>query len=423
MKKVLIIVFFITAYSYIGYHFVFKVFTPVFFPEPYYIVNDFGTYYVASKILSEGNNPYRSNDNYRSTVITEREMSDWQIQRNRNGAYIYPSFLAFMITPLAQLPYLQARFIWNIFCLLGFFASVFLTFYLLGKKPKLDISTLLVMFVFFCSMPTLENFTLGQINYIVLALILLCSYLAKERLSFFGGGVLAIAVLIKVSPVFLLLYFLWRKDYRLLFGFIVFFGALFIGLQLLTHSADIFYLREVLPAISGRIPDHANKSVSVWWQYLFMNNELCSPIINLPILATILSVVSAIAVISISCFTLNRSQFNKYSFVPFAFGIVIMLLIQPYVEIHHLVMAFVPFSCLIIFYTSQAFDWRKIILLAVTFIFLNNRGENSFDRVGHFWFSAFLSNPQAYGLILLFVLPLLAIRQRQKGHSINLKNT
>jgi len=74
-------------------------------PEPQHLANDFASYYVASKLLVQGEIPYRSLDNHRTIELSYDEMQNWGINKKIIPAYIYPSFLAAVIIPITELPF------------------------------------------------------------------------------------------------------------------------------------------------------------------------------------------------------------------------------------------------------------------------------------------------------------------------------
>lgn len=324
-------------------------------------------------------------------------------------AYIYPSFIAVTLIPLSQFPFPEARFLWNIFSLICFLLCIFFTFYIFKLRPKFDITTLLIFSIFLVSMPTLESFTLGQVNYPVLLLILISFVLHKHKVSYIGGAALAIASLIKISPAFLLLYFLWRRDFRLAAGFLITLTAITILMLVFAPSVDIAFIRDVFPAISARTPELNNKALAVWWQFLFTTNNLADPILHLPLLSSILSMLSALVIITTLFFVFKRSELfpktddSTRGVLQFLVCCVAMLLIQPYLEIHHLIFAFPAVVGIIVLTTRDAFNWKYTLLLLGFFLLLNSRGENSFRWLGPHWYSAFLSTPQTYGLLIIFI--------------------
>ncbi len=404
--KVTIIFF---GYIFIINHFYIKVFTPSFMPKPDHIVNDFASYYVASKLLLQGEIPYRSLDKHRTIELSSDEMQNWDINKKIIPAYIYPTFLAAVISPLTKLPFNQARFIWELFCLVTFFGVVGFTFFLLGKQIKFDFTSLIIIGVFFASMPTLETITQGQINYQILLLILLAFYFQKQNKPILGGILLGIATLIKVSPIIMLLYFLYKKDFKFIQSFMIFLILSLSLLYILFPNVDFTFISSVLPSISS-IPSLNNKAISVWWQYLFLDNEYINPVIISPITAKIFTITTAIAILIITYILFFKGRKNtsdsnpKKLLLEYVVLILSLMLLQPYLEIHHLVFSFIAIAFIVNFYSNQKAQILEITLLIISFILINGRGYNSFEKLGAHWYSIFISNPQIIGLIILLSL-------------------
>ena len=96
MKHKINTVLFIVACLFLAYHFVAKVLVPTFLPEQQHLVNDFGSYYAASRLIADGQTPYRSMDNHHTIKLTAEELTAWQMNKGTIPAYIYPSFLCFV---------------------------------------------------------------------------------------------------------------------------------------------------------------------------------------------------------------------------------------------------------------------------------------------------------------------------------------
>lgn len=397
------------GFVYIAYHFYSRVLLPTFMPEPQHMANDFASYYVGSKLLLEGETPYRSIDKHRTIELSSDEMQSWNINKNIIPAYIYPSFLAAIISPLTKLPFNQARFIWELFCLMTFFGVVWFTFFLLGKQMKFDFTSLIIIGVFFASMPTLETLTQGQINYQILLLILLAFYFERQNKSILGGVLLGIATLIKVSPIIMLLYFVHKKDFKFIQSFLIFSILALSLLYILFPNVDYVFISNVLPSISSK-PSLNNKAISVWWQYLFLDNEYINPIIISPITAKIFTITTAITILIITYLLFFKGR--KYAsdsnspilLLEYVALILSLMLLQPYLQIHHLVFSFIAIAFIVNFYSNQKANILKISLLVLSFILINGRGYNSFEKIGAYWYSIFICNPQIIGLLILSFL-------------------
>src|SRR3989344_3730258 len=118
--------------------------------------------------------------------------------------YNYPPAATLFFYPLSLLPIDTSEFIFTGLSILSLFLSVLLLFKLTHQKLHFymlfALSYLLLRFA-----PTRLTLTLGQINLIVLLLILLAFYWRK---SWLGGISLGLAFIFKFTPAFLLLFFI-----------------------------------------------------------------------------------------------------------------------------------------------------------------------------------------------------------------------
>ncbi len=410
MKKIsryVKIVLIFLVYVLIINHFISKVFIPSFLPKNQTVVNDFASYYVGSQLLNDGDTPYRSSDGSKTIKLTDIEMKTWNINKSEIPAYIYPSFLAAIITPITNLSYPLAYQIWTTFCFLMFFAVIVLTFLLIRKKPRLDFVTLLIIGIYFMSMPTLETLTLGQVNYMIMFLTLgsFYFYFQKEQLLI-SSILLCFATLIKLSPLIFILYFIYKKEYKYLLYFCSFLFLSFTVLCFMFPSIDYMFFTEVLPDISSK-PSLNNKSILVWVQYLFIPNDYITQLHNSIFWSKIITGVISLSFLILfffKFFNKKASYESKYNIFNFCVLILLLLFIQPYLQVHHLVLSFFVFSYLLNLYNFQKDRIYQLFFLFLSFGFINSRGFNSFQKIGPYWFSVFLSNPQIYGILILLFL-------------------
>ena len=162
--------------------------------------------------------------------------------------YNYPPAATLFFYPLSLLPIDTSEFIFTGLSILSLFLSVLLLFKLTHQKLHFymlfALSYLLLRFA-----PTRLTLTLGQINLIVLLLILLAFYFSKKR-QFISGIVLALAFIFKFTPIFLLLFFILKKQGKVILGFIDTVILLHF-LAILAFGWDLtgYYYFEVLPKL------------------------------------------------------------------------------------------------------------------------------------------------------------------------------
>ncbi|MDX9755383.1 MAG: glycosyltransferase family 87 protein, partial [bacterium] len=174
---------------------------------------DFATYYAASKALYQGMpihqlGPWpliQPNPLDQIPVFAETEHPPLLL-------YVYPPFLAWLITPLTHLDYTTAERIWN---------GIQVGFYLVGItllvrrmrrsgcNPGEQIAALVLGFFWAPALFTLWG---GQVSIGVMLLIIVHVELAIDKRDSLAGAALGLVVLLKFSPlVFLGLWVLWRR--------------------------------------------------------------------------------------------------------------------------------------------------------------------------------------------------------------------
>jgi hypothetical protein len=183
---------------------------------------DFTSYRLSASALWNGENPYKTETDF---------------------TYIYPLFLAFLLMPLAAVPYWLANFIW--FGLgaaaLFFSCKILLTlasddiFAIPNKRYLLSaVAIVLIMFS-----PIQNNFRNGQVNPIVL----FCCVMFLERFTrgkktsaalWLGG-----AIALKIVPAILLAFLLIRRQWRIMF-LTALFTALFCLLPIVVTGSKLF---------------------------------------------------------------------------------------------------------------------------------------------------------------------------------------
>lgn len=110
--------------------------------------------------------------------------------------------------------------------------------------------------------PFYYNILFGQ-TYLLLGALLVFTVLLYEKQRWIAAaGVLAVVIAFKITPVVLLLYFLWKKDFRFV-GTVVLFSLLLLGLTIPFTGADTLahYYNEILPRmLQGYVSDPYSES-------------------------------------------------------------------------------------------------------------------------------------------------------------------
>jgi Glycosyltransferase family 87 len=206
---------------------------------------DFRPYYVAGRSILLGLDPYLNPVNDHPALFTPVNGED----RPWSG-FIYPPFAALLFVPFAMMSYGTAKIVYSSVVLIVLWLLMFQL--VRNNLPRLNPAAIVLCMG---SFPAIASFERGQIDIIVCALTMTAFYTyenAKKKLL--PGVLLAIACGIKIFPFVALIYFLVKRQFKLVFTTL---AALFLllGLPFLYFGSLVYqnYLKRLFPEVFGEI--------------------------------------------------------------------------------------------------------------------------------------------------------------------------
>lgn len=205
---------------------------------------DFKIFLEASKMLRDGGNPYHV----------------WHFVSEGNyGMYFYSPLWALVLIPFTYFPSFVPNFIWllaNVFFLYRLFQLLkqYIDFNLLSKKQQnwLIILCLIMSFRFI-----LYNFGMIQMTLFILWGILESLRFIRNKQVFWGALILALIINIKVLPLVILPYLIFRRQFKAFAGTILISGLLLWLPSIYTGwSQNQFLLTEWWSVINPTNADH-----------------------------------------------------------------------------------------------------------------------------------------------------------------------
>ncbi|HYQ86173.1 MAG TPA: glycosyltransferase family 87 protein [Bacteroidota bacterium] len=219
------------------------------------IDSDFPNYYTSARLVVEGGNLTNLYDDAWFQKQIEREGID---QEGRFSPF--PPVDAFIMIPLAYLPPRYALQAWTIVNVLLLGANVLLLSRILGRDRLW--SALLFLG---SGIALVNNFRLGQF-YLALSLLLLAGYLYwRKARSGRSGSLLGAAAALKYFPVLFLPLFIVRKEWKLIFSFLLTILILY-ALSVLVLGIEVHrqYLRVLTSHLDGNIQDGYSATFQSW---------------------------------------------------------------------------------------------------------------------------------------------------------------
>ena len=158
---------------------------------------------------------------------------------------------------LIKNPY-AARAVFNIIGLLVF---IYVLRELMRQYSEVNVRCA-IGFLIAMLVPVYQNISFGQ-TYLFIAALLIATWLAHLRGKLLLAGVwLGIAIVLKITPVILLLYFVARKHFRVVIASALTFGLITLTTSLITgHEVIILYFLDLFPRLTdGYINDPYSNS-------------------------------------------------------------------------------------------------------------------------------------------------------------------
>ncbi|MEE8584508.1 MAG: glycosyltransferase family 87 protein, partial [Acidobacteriota bacterium] len=219
---------------------------------------DFANYYTASKLVAEG---ISIEPAYSDFAWFQRQMDRHGIQGQVGGWIPHPPPAALLFLPLTPLDPVAARTLWTLCNVV----LVVLNVWLLARVSGLD-WRLAAVLLLACGYGLLNNFLFGQIYLLLTASILGGLELARRGHPVAAGIVLGSLVPVKYFGGFFLLYFAWKRQWKLFWaGAASALAMAMASLAAVGWRAWESFLLQVLPRhLTGEIQDPYSVAFQSW---------------------------------------------------------------------------------------------------------------------------------------------------------------
>ncbi len=283
--------------------------------EPRYIAGDFGIYLTAIRSAQAGESAY-----YPYDIGT---------------SFLYHPAVLSLLSPLTTLPYAAAFGLWAILSIMAY--SILL------KPVRVHwgwlVFTLLVFFA-----PVMVHVLIGQINLFAAVAIFAAWRFSEKGRDNFAGVALAVAIVLKLSPALLLVYFIARRRWQVVTAAVV--SVMFLTLiPVLQFGIRPFvdFISSTLQTVSG----------TTGLSLLSIMEAAGIPAASLLHKLILLIVVCLLA----------RAAWRRGSAFTFALFLLTMILFSPLIWLHHFV-----FIAVVLAILPLRRRWLPLIVLALVLI-------------------------------------------------------
>jgi hypothetical protein len=334
--------------------------------------SDFGNYYIVARLLLE----HYPMDRIYDWIWLQRAKDHLSIQEPYAAFLGLTPFSALPLLPLAWLDALEAKRIWLVMNLGILAGSIY------GMHKVTGIGRRRVALIgFLAFIPLRNNFALGQMHVVVLALLVLAYWLYTRNMKLGCGTALGLAASLKVYPLFFVFFFLRKREWKA--------AAVLVGstLGLLAACFPIFGLpamREFLIAqfprmLRGEVTDPFNlwaPSASTLFHRVFIAQPQTNPhpIFESPFLFALLYPLWQLGLLAVTLVLISptsadpkRADSHRRALEWASWICLLLALSTEPASYHRVVLAFVAVLGL---YAIES-AWRKAVLLVCYFVACN----------------------------------------------------
>ncbi len=210
---------------------------------------DFANYYTAARLIAEGK-PLQNA--YRDFVWFQKQIDRYGLEQQLGGFIPHPPPTALVMLPLARFAPLTAKRIWIVLNL----ALAICCIVLLARITMMHWLPVAIIFLG-AGFGLINNFLFGQMYLLLLATLAAGIYLQQRGHAIAAGIMLGLMIPMKYVGAFFLIYFAWKKEWRLVLAGLCASAAMVL-FAIWPEGFEIFrvFFAEVLPRhLQGEIQD------------------------------------------------------------------------------------------------------------------------------------------------------------------------
>jgi alpha-1,2-mannosyltransferase len=242
----------------------------------------------------------------------------------------HPPTSVLIAMPLGHLPFREAALAWNWFSIAAFALGLLIVFRSLGLALEASLTVLALL----CSChPLYGNLYQCQLTLFLVLLVTGVWVLDRQGHHLGAGAILGTAAAIKLFPGYLAVYYLARKQYKVLAAALISFLS-WTALTLMILGKESFddYVHLVMPGLGAFRSYAYNLSLAGFWHKLFDpvgEANGIRPLSYCPDLARVGTLLSDLTVTALVMFTAYRARDSSERDLAFSAAVTAMLLVSP----------------------------------------------------------------------------------------------
>jgi hypothetical protein len=367
---------------------------------------DFGDYYFHAALMKNHHNIYEATPETRDRFKKSLKMPKFC------ETYACHPVLLLSIIPFTFFPYKLAAALWLIVNNILLIVTVLLIIKLVKNKIRFDLSTLALVFMTFSFQSLIETTWLGNLNIPLLFLLVVMLLFLKKGNHFFAGILLAMVIMFKHQYGLLLLFFLWKGNFKVFLSTCL--SMLMLeGLTMLYAgwSTHLSYWNLLNNMFGTGILGGGFRSYS-------LNSFLCRVfgMAKLSNLASLLGMPILIYTIYIT--KGKRKGSDSLLWLEFSLVLTTIMIITPLVQDTHYVLLYLPFFLFwykLVEYKEEIKLW---VLFIISFLLISLKYSLIGFPIFHEGILSLFYYGKLYGVVCLYLLGVKIIQREKRNEQI-----
>lgn len=282
------------------------------------------------------------------------------------------------------------------------------------------------LFVFF--IPAADSMGLGQSD-ITIFFFMVVSFWAYRRGHTLGSGLaLGVAILMKLSPAVFLLYWAWKREWRMLIYSLV--SVAFIGLLTLPVvglKLWMQFITQIFPALATGTAYAQNQSLPGLIARLMLDPRFAQGLQSAPSVPAVRLVTYLVSALVIGlALYFTRGRLVKPAALPFALEysvwLIVTIVISPIAWDHYFTWMLLPFSVLLTVFLNSTFNLPRAIVSGCVYVvglLLVNISPTLFFSFPQAW----QKSPLLYGALLVLLICFERLEALRAAQSLRITST
>jgi hypothetical protein len=308
----------------------------------------------------------------------------------KNSIPSYPPFTTVLFLFFPSLPLAIASKMWIVLSVFFLFLSLYLCFKIYNVR-FFSSTAMIISSLAFIYFPTRFTLGMGQINILILLLVVLTFYFYIRGKDSYSGICLGFSITLKLFPVLLLFYFLLLNKIKIfLYTILTFIGLIGISYLILKPEVNNFYWQHLSSVLNSMPAGYYNQSLS---------GLLVRQLDNVFLRDLLRVVISAFFTV-VSFWIILKNKKRDFSIKTLKFGLIVTLsvFINGYAWQHHFVWLILPFLITFFYIRYKGLANKYYVFLGICYLLISGNIKNFAS------FPAIIQSHVFIGAVLLWTM-------------------